>query len=142
MCNNCPAHRIIGRHIQFLSANSAAQKAMSVELAIELEHETFGDYVRRVSIVSVIVITFFVYPTICQAVLNTFACFHIDTGSGQYSELQRVRLPKGCLLVSTLLASGTCSETYTGSHGIWLSRQSLDAADPDRELRAQVLFRT
>jgi len=39
---------------------------MSVELAIELEHETFGDYVRRVSIVSVIVITFFVYPTICQ----------------------------------------------------------------------------
>ena len=65
---------------------------MSVELAIELEHETFGDYVRRVSIVSVLVITFFVYPTICQAVLNTFACFHIDTGSGQYPQLQRVRL--------------------------------------------------
>ena len=27
-----------------------------------------------------------------QAVLNTFACFHIDTGSGDYSGLQRVRL--------------------------------------------------
>ena len=70
-----------------------AQKAMSVELAIELEHETFGDYVRRVSIVSVLVITFFVYPTICQAVLNTFACFHIDTGSGDYALFQRVRGP-------------------------------------------------
>ena len=69
---------------------------MSVELAIELEHETFGDYVRRVSIVSVIVITFFVYPTICQAVLNTFACFHIDTGSGDYSGLQRVRSRGQC----------------------------------------------
>ncbi len=63
-----------------------------MELAIELEHETFGDYVRRVSIVSVLVITFFVYPTICQAVLNTFACFHIDTGNGDYSLFQRVRV--------------------------------------------------
>ena len=69
---------------------------MSVELAIELEQETFGDYVRRVSIVSGLVISFFVYPTICQAVLNTFACFHIDTGSGSYTPFQRVRLCSRC----------------------------------------------
>jgi hypothetical protein len=36
------------------------QKALSVELAIELERETFGQYVQRISIVSVLVVCFFV----------------------------------------------------------------------------------
>lgn len=34
---------------------------------------------------------FFRYPTVCQAVLNTFACYHIDTGSGLYADNQLVR---------------------------------------------------
>ena len=53
-------------------SRSAAQKALSVELAIELERETFGQYCSRISIVSILVICFFVYPTVCQARL--FPC--------------------------------------------------------------------
>lgn len=36
------------------------QKALSVELAIELERETFKQYVQRISIVSILVVCFFV----------------------------------------------------------------------------------
>jgi len=39
---------------------NAPQKALSVELAIELERETFGQYVSRISVVSVLVVCFFV----------------------------------------------------------------------------------
>ena len=62
-----------------------------MELAIELERETFGQYVQRISIVSLLVVCFFVYPTVCQAVLNTFACYHVDNGSGLYAGDQLVR---------------------------------------------------
>lgn len=36
------------------------QKALSVELAIELERESFAQYAQRISIVSVLVVCFFV----------------------------------------------------------------------------------
>ena len=42
------------------------QEVMELELAIQLELETFGDYMRRVAIVSLIVVVFFVYPSICE----------------------------------------------------------------------------
>lgn len=73
----------------------SVQKALSVELAIELERETFGQYVSRIAVVSVLVVCFFVYPTVCQAVLNTFACYKIDSGGGLYGANQLV-----CPLVS------------------------------------------
>lgn len=41
--------------------------------------ETLPQFVRRVSIVSVLVIAFFVYPTLCQAILGVFSCYSIDT---------------------------------------------------------------
>ena len=70
-----------------LSVCTLPQKAMSVELAIELEHETFGDYVRRVSIVSVIVITFFVYPTICQVAERNLKPYSHDSTSVEFLNL-------------------------------------------------------
>ncbi len=39
------------------------------------------------------------YPTVCQAVLNTFACYHVDTGSGLYADNQQVR---GCSSLTEL----------------------------------------
>lgn len=51
---------------------------MALEMEIQMEFETFPEFMQRVMIVSVLVTSFFVYPSLCQAILNTFACYPLD----------------------------------------------------------------
>ena len=43
------------------------QVLKKIEVTVKVQHETFWQYAKRVSIVSLLVVCFFSYPTICQA---------------------------------------------------------------------------
>jgi hypothetical protein len=66
------------------------QFAKKMEVNVQIQHEPFEVYMKRVLMVSMLVVFFFVYPSVCQAVLSVFSCYHLDGPTALYPENLRV----------------------------------------------------